>query len=1026
MYHDPKIIDKGFEERTLNAFIGRLKCLQIEKNIEILNWKMRNADYISPGETAFLDEWADITLNDTVWQGNTVYFKSTVTIPRELDGERVYVDLDPMGECLLFINGKIIQGLDVHRSIVLLSEKARTGESFELLIEAAPKWQTFAHLRQARQEIPVLRFHRARLLTINEEIRAFTAAIERVARIALGSGYKEPITTSIYKNALLTVKPDSNIKEELLEQIKSINEQIEAYKSSAKSGFTVSAVSHSHIDVAYLWPVKETVRKCARTFSNMLKLMEQDSDFKYTQSQPLLYKFTKDYYPEIYERIKERVKEGRWEIIGGMWCEPDGNMPSGESYIRQFLYGNRFIKKEFGIDTNICFMPDTFGFNGALPQIMKKSGVDYFHTFKIMTSRYNDFPYRVFWWEGIDGTKVLAEINQFGSYEGKMELNQINNGVKTCKEKNSDIKDGLYLYGFGDGGGGATAKMVEDAKWFDTYAGSPNVEFSTMAEYLKKIEKQTEHLPTWYGDLYLEWHQGNFTSQALIKLKNRQCETEYRNLEIFNVLANGQNDLERIRRGWELILINQFHDILPGSSTKETFDNSYEEYDKALAISSELQKKYLDKIIGTGGNIITVFNTLSFERSEIVEIEASNVDVLDISENKLVEVVTINGITKFLAENIPSIGYKKYKLTEKSSPSNACLLAKEEEERFVVENDVIIAEISKLTGELSRLYHKKTEREGLCENGAGFVLYNEIFDFSDAWNIARVSLDNGVKISGLNSVELIENTALTAKIKVCRSFRRSNIEQIISITKNSPRIDFITQVDWRETGMMLKAEFSAPIYSPCATYDIPYGNMRLSTKDNTAWDIARYEICAHKWADLSEPRFGVSLLSDCKYGYIIKNNKLAVTLLKSPRYPDDMCDIGLHKFTYSFMAHEGEFMDGGTDKEGYMLNSKPIVGLGGDEKRPYCEFIKTDADNVYVECVKFSEDSGKDIIIRIFENHGAKTKGKLTLLNKFKQCYECDMSENEIASMKSDEKSINFEINPYEIKTIKVRGYTSE
>ena len=1020
MYHDPKIVDKGYDTRMLNAFIGRLKDLQIEKSVEIPDWQMRKADYIAPGETIFLSDWEDINLNDTVWQGNTVYFKSTLTIPPEFEGERIYVDLDPMGECILFINGKIVQGLDVHRSVVLLSEKAKQGEAFELCIEAAPRWQTFAHLRQMRQEIPVLRFVKAKLITINEEIRSFTTDIEQIARISLESEYKEAVTTDIFKTALLIIKLDSGIRDEILSQIRKVREKIEAYKVS-KSGFTVSAVSHSHMDVAYLWPVKETVRKCARTFSNMLRLMDVDPDFKYTQSQPLLYKYTKEYYPEIYEQIKVRVKEGRWEIIGGMWCEPDGTLPSGEAFVRQLLYGNRFIKKEFGIDTNICFMPDTFGFTGALPQILKKSGVDYFHSFKLVTSRYNDFPYRVFFWEGIDGTKILSEVNQFGSYEGKMELSQINKGVKRCKEKNSDINDGLYLYGFGDGGGGATRKMVEDAKWLNTYQGAPKVEFSTMVEYLEKIEAQTDNLPTWYGDLYLEWHQGCYTSQGLIKLYNRKCENEYRSLEIMNVWAEGRTDLEKIKHGWELILVNQFHDILPGSSIRETFENSYKEYDEALEISASLQVEYLNKIAGAGEGIITIFNPLSFERSELIEIEADNVGIIDMTEGRQIETVSENGITKFFAENIPSIGYKKYKLTEKASITASGNLAKEDKEQFIIENDLFILEISKITGDLTRLYHKKADREGLCEKGTGLVLYNEIFDFGDAWNIARISLDNGVRVDGFLSAELVENTAFTAKVKVLRSFNRSRLCQIISVTKTGPRIDFITEVDWQETGLMLKAEFVAPVYSSYATYDIPYGNMKLSTKDSTAWDIAKYEMCAHKWVDLSEPNFGVSVLSDCKYGYVIKNNKLTVTLLKSPRYPDDTCDIGLHKFTYSFMAHEGGFNSGGTDKEGYKLNIKPVVISGGREDEGYASFAKTDADNVYIECIKFSEDSDNDIIIRAFENHGSKTKCKMTLMNSFSQCYECDMSENELSNMKSEGNDIYFEINPYEIKTVKIR-----
>ena len=650
-YYDERVFHTQYENQICGAFISRLRKHTIRKFKPLDGFKMRLGDYVGNGKTNFISDWTDAPLG-THWEGNTVYFKTDFIIPSEFEGEKIYCHFDFAGECLLFINGKIAQGLDKNRSSAIIAENAVKGDKFELLVEVAPMWQHKAHAVQKGLEMPIQMFKSAYIYTLDEDLAEFTNLTETIFKYALYKAYKDKPSKEALDYALIHIKPDGDY-ETVKKQVEKVKENFaRIYPSNIqKSGFELDAAGHSHLDVAYLWTVAETVRKCGRTFSNMLALLDSNPEFKFSQGQPLLYKFTKEHYPELYEKIKKYAKLGRWEVIGGMWIEADGNIPSGESFVRQFLYGNKFIKQEFGVDTKVCFLPDTFGFAGSLPQIMKKAGIEYFYTYKLLTNRYTKFPFHYFKWQGIDGSRVFSELALAGTYNGEMDFETIEN------YKNENSQNAIYMYGYGDGGGGVTQEMLSKYDWYKTNKAMPNINLSTITEHAEKAIQTHPNAPVYYGDLHLEWHMGIFTSQAAIKRYNRLCEILIRDVELLGVWCGSDEDKALIQECWELILVNQFHDILPGSSIKETFANSYKEYEYVIATLKGLQQKYLEKLSDNtvSGGTLNIINTLSFARDEIICIDKNNISVRK-NGDVLPSCPLSDGTTAVFVDNIPAMG----------------------------------------------------------------------------------------------------------------------------------------------------------------------------------------------------------------------------------------------------------------------------------------------------------------------------------------------------------------------------------
>jgi len=783
---------------------------------------------------------------------------------------------------------------------------------------------------------------------------------------------------------------------------KSINEATEYLKEElyekecGKSQTVVSCIGHTHIDVAWLWTVAQTREKAQRSFSTVINMMERYKDYIFMSSQPVLYQFVRENDPELYEKIKEKIKEGRWEAEGAMWLEADMNLISGESMVRQILYGKRFMKEEFGVENKILWLPDVFGYSAALPQIMKKSGITQFFTTKLDWNEYNRMPNDTFLWKGIDGSCVFASFIK--AYTSDLDPKRL---IETRDEyKNKSFSDDMFMtFGWADGGGGPSYNMLENYERLKYgLPGLPKAQMKKSGEFFDSLEekfftktKELGYTPKWDGELYLEVHRGTYTTMAKNKKNNRKSENLYQKAEALAafdmVLFKGEYPSNQIKDNYLKILLNQFHDIIPGSSIKEVYDVTDSEYDVILSngenIVSEKKNNIKNNINTLGG--IFVYNSTPFEISDVITVEEKN----------------------YYAQNIPAYGYKVIPLIEEKSTIKVT--------DRIIENDVIRVEFNKKY-HLSSVYDKIEEREILSEDGNILEMYEDIPYARDAWEISEYYRQKKWIADDVASV-----TLLTNGIRIERNFNKSKIYQDIVIKPHSKRIDFITNIDWKEEHILLKTAFPVDIRNTEAIYDIQFGNIKRPTHKNTSWDAAKFEVSAIKWADLSESGYGVSLMNDCKYGYSVDENVMRLSLLKSSTYPNSEADKGLHQFTYSLYPHKGDFYEGNTLTEGYLQNQPITFEKISAQKGVLPEtfsLVSSDKENVVIETVKKAEDDNS-VIVRIYEAYNSKTSATITTGFDFKEVYMCDLMEKDCMKLKNSGRKVEVSVKNFEILTLK-------
>lgn len=827
----------------------------------------------------------------------------------------------------------------------------------------------------------------------------------------------------------------------------------------------VTCVGHTHIDVAWLWTIRHTREKVARSFSTVLRLMEQYPEYLFLQTQPQLYEYIKQDYPQLYASIRERVKEGRWEPGGAMWLEADCNLPSGESLVRQILYGTMFLRAEFGVECKYLWLPDVFGYCWALPQILRKSGIEAFMTTKISWNQYNRMPHDTFKWRGIDGTEIVThfittpsnaqdEESFLYTYNGDVTPHSVQGLWNGYRDKGMN-RDLLLAYGYGDGGGGPTRGMLEMRRRLDRMPGLPRVSTGRADDYfarlVEKVEKYDRYVHVWDGEMYLETHRGTFTSQAYNKRMNRRLELLYRDAEwAGSLLSVWKRDwsaypARELLAGWKIILRNQFHDIIPGSSIREVYEDSREEYEEAWRLGTTVWREaagalasvaagdagdagdagYAGDARDAGARLgavktYTVCNSAGWERDDMVWIPAEagmergiwrDADGARLAAQRSEDgwLVAVRGL--------PSMGLASiaFQATEDGA---------EEAGRFQYADGVLETPLYRIRwnghGALADIYDKRAERGVLAPGACG----NELQVFEDkpkgrheAWDIDIFYTQKKRVVSELVSVRLSESGPLRAVVRFHWTYGRSEIRQELIAYADSPRIDFRTQVDWQERRQLLKVAFPVDIRATEATYDVQFGNVRRPTHWNTSWDYARFETVGHQWADLSEHGYGVSLLNDCKYGYDIKDNVMRLSLIKSATVPDAQADQGLHEFTYSLMPHAGDWRAAGTVKEAWALNS-PLAALPGEPDRPSLSMFRLDHDGVMIDAVKKAEQ-GDEVVIRLHEYRGARGAVAITSDFEIVSWQETDLLERPTGS-RSTESVIRLEMKPYEIKTVAV------
>ncbi|HII4512974.1 alpha-mannosidase [Clostridium perfringens] len=1035
-------IRKTYEE------IGRYvysNTLNID-NYKFIAGKYDNIDEI---KNAPEEGWIDFKTGDLWGEESHGWFKTSVKVPEEFAGQTIALsfhtflgdwDNTTNPQFILYVNGEHIQGLDVNHQETILTHNAVAGEVYKIDLHA--------HIGRIEGKKSTLH---GKLVTIDEEARKlyFNLSVPHIVATKLHEEDKRRIDMlTVLNDTINLIDLRRPFTKEYNESLKVANKYIEENfydKMCGHEDMVATCVGHTHIDVAWLWTVAQTREKVARSFSTVLKLMEEYPEYIFMSSQPQLYKFLKEDHPKVYEKVKEKVREGVWEPEGAMWLEADCNVTSGESLIRQILHGKRFFKEEFNVDNEILWLPDVFGYSAALPQILKKSDVNYFMTTKISWNQINKMPYDTFMWKGIDGTEILTHFitttypdqdpfkETMTTYCGNIHPGSIMGAWNRYQQKNIN-NDVLVAFGFGDGGGGATYEMLENGKRLSKgIPGAPKVKIGKAKDYFKKLEdtvKDNNKLPKWVGELYLEYHRGTYTSMGRNKRDNRVCENLYISAEKFNSMALllGKNyPLADLNAAWETILLNQFHDILPGSSIKEVYDVTKEEYKDLIEKGNNFVGSALDNItseINLKERSVVVFNSLGFERDDIATFDVpediENPALLDGEEEIICQRIEDGEKAIFFAKGIPANGYKSFKIIEASNNEVENISLSEKE----AENDFLRIKFNE-EGNIVSLFDKRAEREVLKEGTLG----NRLQAFEDKpmeysnWDIDIYYKEKMWNVDDVQSIEVVEEGPVRSTLRIERKFLESTIVQNIYIYRDLDRIDFNSYVDWKEHEVLLKTSFPIDLNATEATYEIQYGNVKRPTHSNTSWDEARFEVCGQKWADLSEGDFGVSLLNNCKYGHDIQDGDMRLTLLKSGTHPWTETDQEEHFFTYSIYPHRGTWKEAHTVQKAYELN-QPLYTKVCEKHEGILEdalgLVKVNKDNIMIEVIKKAEDTDH-LIIRMYEFFNSRTKATLKFSREIEEAFECNLMERNLEEAKFEGEKIEFTINPFEIKTFKVK-----
>ena len=996
---------ESYYERV-NKLVLQLKNNVIVKKIPLTDIFYKPTSYKVGSELPNIQEdgWSKFE-NNARWGGTPdfhAWFYSRVSLGEEFVGKtlRFQFNTDYCGwafenpQFLVYVNGKVVQGIDLNHRYFELDYQ----NSFDLHIYGYTSFDCF------------------RELSFFVDVCDVDKATEK-----LYYDIKTPFEVLAYtdKNS----KAYADILYYLNEALKLVDFRVahtEAYCNSIqaaleyiekkfygeyckKQDVTCACVGQTHIDVAWLWTFAQTREKAQRSFATVVENMRKFPEYTFFCSQPYLYKAVKEEAPELYAEIQEKVKEGRFETEGGLWLETDTNLPSGESLVRQILHGKKFFKEEFGVDSHIVWLPDAFGYSAALPQIFSLSGIDTFVTSKISWNDKNTMPHDVFSWHGIDGSEIFTYFitcqsihsnrQRLTTYNAEATPDYLAGAYDRFSDKQLSDKV-LVAYGYGDGGGGPTAEQIETiARMKRGIPGCPNAENSTLEQFFGDLKQRTKgKLPKWVGELYLEFHRGTYTTVGKNKRNNRKIEFLMHNLEALatmNRLLNGaEYPYETFNTMWEQILNLQFHDILPGSSIKEVYDDSDKIYKELFERGEALLAELTQSISTQTKSGDLVFNMQPFGIEGDVEKDG-----------------------KFYAQAVPSYGFAvaDTKIRESAVRMEEKLLENAFYRVAFDENYEIIS-----------IYDKVNQREIVKPNARAnaLIAYEDVSIEYDAWEIRDFYTEKAYPIHSLVKCEMVDFGAKKG-FKIHRNFMDSTLVQTVLLSDDVPRIDFVTDVDWRQEHLLLKAKFPVDVFAERATFDIQFGNLERPIYSNTSWDAAKFETCAHKYVDISENGYGVSLLNDCKYGHDVINGELGLTLLRSPTWPYADADKGKHTFTYSLYAHTGRVADGDTVKLAFDLNNPLFtVPSSGNGERASYSIVSCDQTNVVLDTVKMSEDK-EGVIVRLYETHRERTKTKIKTGFAFKKAYVCDLEENILRELSAQSNEVELPIKPYEIITLK-------
>jgi alpha-mannosidase len=1050
------------EAGRYKSALDRLESLTVAPQTE---WRY-HADIPHPEDGELKDTDWPIVRTREVWKSGARVLRRSLEIPEKINGYatrgakvslELYFNSDERLLITVFSNGSLVaRGDDDTQQPIPLTNNAQPGQKFLIAVrlDCLPV-NTRIYESQLRIEPPASRpapaIIRTEIRSLQPLIGAFTEGkIERESAV-------DAAVKAIDFPAL-----DKGDQAAFDASLRNAQAKLETLKPWLRK-FTIDAVGNSHIDMAWLWPWTETVEVVRNTFRTALDLMREYPDFHFTMSSARTFSWMEEKYPDLFKEIKERVQEGRWEIVGGMWVEPDLNMPGGESLVRQILTGKRYFQQKFGVDVKIGWNPDSFGYSWQLPQIYKKSGMDYFVTQKIYWNDTTKFPYKLFWWEGPDGSRLLSYIPHDYANDTEPAKMATDLGAYAASMYESDPPNGremMHLYGVGDHGGGPTRSMLDTAKrWMSDEVVYPRLRFATARGFFDNLQKSSANLkiPTWRSEMYFEYHRGVMTTQAETKRRIRNAEELLLNAEKFSAIATlfgPSYPAEKFDGAWKDLLFDDFHDIFPGSGIAVNYLDAKRNLENVNRLGNAILGGSLNEIgsrINTQGLgvPVVIFNSLSWPRKEVTQItaqlpaDAGQIEVRD-GGGELVpsQLLSVDKETHrarlLLHADVPSLGYKTYYVhaPEKlSAPVGAVRSSAD-----TLENEMVRVKVDPKTGCITSLFDKQANLETLAaaDTDAGgprdSVCGNLLQAFRDkpkqwdAWNIDADFEKEHWDLTKADEVALLESGPLRGIIRVKKHFQNSRFVQDIILAAGSVRVDVRMDADWHEKHVLLKATFPVNARSDKASFEIPYGSIERPTTRNTPAEQAQFEVPALQWADLSDAHHGLSLLNDCKYGYDAKGNVLRLSLLRSPEWPDPHADEGQHEFTYAIYPHAGSWRDAQTVRQGYELNY-PLLSLQTEKHQGQLKdefsFFSVGTDNVVITAVKKAEDDGA-LIIRFYEWAGKAGDVVVRLPSGANSAVETDLMEKAAGNLPLQDGGIVVPTKPYEIKTVRVQFTTPD
>ncbi len=996
------------------------------------------------------------------WQTDFV-LRSHFQVPLEWESTApvaLYLPLGEAGdfshpEALAYIDGVSYAACDRHHQEILLPPEWRDGQTHLLTLHG---WTGLGGQLELYPPTKLL-MRPCAVVQIDQPSRDFVATARVALGIAMALDENEPAKGHLLNaldeafQILDTREPfDACFYESVTPAHAALRAKLE--KAGPPLDVSIVATGHAHLDTAWLWTLGQTRHKAGRTFHTVVRLMEQFPDYHFTQSQPQLYDYIQQDYPGLLEAIKQRVAEGRWEPIGGMWVEADCNLTGLESLARQFLLGRTFFRQHFGAgaESPVLWLPDVFGYAWNLPQLIKQAGLDYFFTIKISWSQYNRMPYDSFWWQGLDGTRVLTHFSTTPSiwtmpvtgarpstYNAEVTPEEVLGTWRNFQQKEHQ-QELLMAFGFGDGGGGPTREMLENLREMANFPATPRLRQDSVANFFRTLEASTgDRLPTWSGELYFELHRGTYTSQSRNKRANRRSEFLLHDAEFLATWAtlldpDYQYPVDALHEVWKLLCLNQFHDIIPGSSITAVYVESLQQYRQIQEIGAAVRDTALKAIASKLDGDLLVVNPTSFNRTDLASWpgQLAAGQCLQLADGTPIPTQATMAGTWLASGDLPSFSVTALTIAAGEVPKpNTSLTATPN----LLENDYLRVELNE-AGDITCIYDKTNRREVLSVGAVAnqFQAFEDRPMSWDAWDIDIFYEDKMWTADPASSVQVVEVGPLRAMLEIRRRILHSDYVQRISLSYHSPRLDFETMIDWQERHILLKVTFPVDIFSPVATYEIQGGNVQRPTHRNTSWDWARFETCAQKWVDLSEGDYGVSLLNDCKYGHDIQANVMRISLLRSPTDPDPEADLGEHRFAYSLLPHTGSW-DVTTIGAAYALNDPLLVMRRGDEeaKRRRDEevdfssrhrviessLLSVDRPNIVIETIKRAEDRN-GVIVRLYESQ--RQRGEVTLTAGFplSGAWQTNILEENQTELTPTGNSVTLFVQPYQIVTLRL------